>query len=105
MNTMTYKTYKALSILSSASWDRPMSAKEFAKRMWGDDPDKKYLFNAHTNTGNGACAGKKAWLCAGSLLGRLRKKGLVSRSSLVIWSGYVLNDKGKQAIKEYEQNN
>ena len=44
MNTITDKTYKALSILSSASWDRPMSA-------------------------------------------------------------YVLTDKGKQAIKEYEQNN
>lgn len=102
---MTNRTYKALKVLESASWNRPMSAKEFAKRLWGNDPDKEYLFNAHTNCGNGACAGKKAWLCAGSLLGRLRKKGLVSRSSLVIWSGYVLNDKGKQAIKEYEQNN
>lgn len=102
---MTYKTYKALSILSSTLWDRPMSAKEFAKRLWGDDPDKQYLFEAHSNTGNGACAGKKAWLCAGSLLGRLRKKGLVSQSSSVIWSGYVLTDKGKQAIKEYEQSN
>lgn len=105
MNTITDKTYKALSILSSASWDRPMSAKEFAKRLWGDDQDKECLFNAHTNSGNGACAGKKAWLCAGSLLGRLRKKGLVSQLSSVIWSGYVLTDKGKQAIKEYEQNN
>lgn len=105
MNTITDKTYKALSILSSALWDRPMSAKEFAKRLWGDDQDKQYLFEAHSNTGNGACAGKKAWLCAGSLLGRLRKKGLVRWSSLVICSGYVLTDKGKQAIKEYEQNN
>ena len=31
MNTITDKTYKALSILSSASWDRPMSAKEFTE--------------------------------------------------------------------------
>lgn len=57
---ITEKTYKALKILAArTNWNTPIMAKEFAWLLWGDEPDKRYLFEAHTNTGNGACAGKK----------------------------------------------
>lgn len=106
---ITDKTYKALKILSAATWERPMHAKDFALLLWGNDPSKEYLFNSNTNTGNGACSGKKAWLCAGSLLSKLTKRGLVHRfaRNKEEWHGYLLTEKGKQAIKEYEskQNN
>lgn len=101
---ITDKTYKALKILSTATWERPMHAKDFALLLCGSDPSKEHLFNAHTNTGNGACSGKKAWLCAGSLLSKLSKRGLAYRfvRNREEWHGYLLAEKGKQAIWEYE---
>ena len=103
---ITEKTYKALKVLQSLHSSRPMTANEFAFALWGKDEEKGYLFTAVTNGGNGACAGKKAWLCAGSLLGKLAKKGLTR------WEckrdgtnrGYSLTSRGIEAIKEYEKN-
>lgn len=99
---ITYKTYKALKCLEHTKVDIPMSAHLFAHRYWGEDENKRYLFTAVTNSGNGATSGKKAWLCAGSLLSKLAKRGLV------MWlcrpyHGYTITSKGLDAIREYEQ--
>ena len=69
------KTKKALAILR----DHPgITANGFAA-LYSTNPSQESLFTAVSNQGNGACAGKKAWLCAGSLLGKLAKRGLVRR--------------------------
>lgn len=72
---MTQKEARALDILASAG-TKGLTAREFAVRYF-TERDQEYLFTAVSNQGNGACAGKKAWLCAGSLLGKLRQKGYV----------------------------
>lgn len=71
----TPKQRKALRILWETGAEG-LTANQFAARYFIDS-NQEYLFTAVSNQGNGACAGKKAWLCAGSLLGRLRKAGLV----------------------------
>lgn len=78
-------------------------AKDFAWLLWGDEPDKRYLFEARTNTGNGACVGKKAWLCAGSLLGKLSKQGLAKSVIIGCKYGYCITSKGKDEIMKYEE--
>lgn len=102
---ITEKTYKALKILAArTNWNTPIMAKEFAWLLWGDEPDKKYLFEAHTNTGNGACAGKKAWLCAGSLLGKLSRQGLAKSTVIDDYKyGYCITSKGREEILKYEE--
>ena len=74
---ITAKTYKALKILEHTRNLRVMTAKDFALAFWGNDESKQYLFTAVSNSGNGACSGKKAWLCAGSYLSALYKRKLV----------------------------
>ena len=96
---LTDKQYKALKVLS----EHPgLTARSFAVRYY-DGPDHEYLFTAVSNQGNGACAGKKAWLCAGSLLGMLKKAGFVrkvlSRSHPVV---FFLTDRGENAVLDYE---
>ena len=102
---ITKKTYNALRILKSSSSVSPMSARQFAHLLWGDNKKYEYLFTGVSYTGNGACTGKKAWLCAGSLLGTLAKK------DLVIWTptrenlnraGYFITNKGRQELSQYE---
>lgn len=75
---MTEKTLKALKVLYSR--EEGMTANLFAYELWGDDPEKEDLFLAMSNQGNGACAGKKAWLCAGSYLAKLCKAGYVTKT-------------------------
>jgi len=103
---ITDKTYKALKILEpTKDYSVVMSAFVFANHFWGDDPEKQYLFTAMTNNGNGATASKKAWLCAGSYLSKLAKKGLVRwQPSLKGYhsTGYQITSKGLETIKEYE---
>lgn len=105
MNMITEKTYKALKVLEKTSVMNFMTANWFAVKFWGEDEDKRYMFTAMTNGGNGACAGKKAWLCAGSFLGKLAKKKLVRWESKKDGSskGYYLTNTGRQAIEEYER--
>lgn len=91
---ITEKTYKALTIIRD---NKRLRATEFAQKMWGDT--KTNMFVKVSNTGNGATAGKAAWLCAGSYIGRLKKMKLVHYGSL---EGYDLTDKGREAIKEFE---
>ena len=71
---LTQKQIKALQILEQ--YPGGLTARQFAQ-LYFTDKEHEYLFTAVSNQGNGACAGKKAWLCAGSLLGKLAKKGLV----------------------------
>ena len=104
---ITEKTYNALKILEpTKDFSVVMSAFVFANHFWGNDPEKQYLFTAVTNSGNGAAAGKKAWLCAGSSLSKLAKKGFVRWTpSLKGYHGvgYQITSQGLKAIKEYEQ--
>lgn len=75
MKKISKKTQKALSILL----DHP----NITARAFGDfyftEPEHEYLYTACSKQGNGACRGKKLWLCTGSLLGRLIQKGYVRR--------------------------
>ena len=99
---ITDNEYKVLKILSGRKWDFPICPRDLALELWSNDPSKEYLFNANTNTGNGACSGKKAWLCAGSLAGKLIKKGLAERV-YIGWSvRYRITAKGLRKIEEYE---
>lgn len=97
------KTYNALLVLRNTNYTDGMPAKQFAFKLWGKDTTKERLFNACTNTGNGACCGKKAWLCAGSLLGRLKKKGYVKRSLYIGVGTYYISDIGKKEMDIYEK--
>lgn len=99
---ITKKQAKALRIIGGASWPG-ISASRFA-RTYYDEPGQQYLFSAVSNQGNGACSGKKAWLCAGSLLGRLAKAGLVYRDYRNETPRYIITDKGKQELQNYNEN-
>jgi len=55
-----------------------MSANQFAFKYYAGTKNE-YLLSAVSNQGEGSCTGKKAWLCAGSLLSRMAKDGLVRR--------------------------
>ena len=94
------KTYRILKVIEPGTYSQGVSAKAVACSLWQDDPDHSYLFSACSKQGNGACRGKKAWLCAGSLIGKLRKKGLVDYDRH--FTGYVLKASGKAAVREYE---
>lgn len=88
---------KALDILRR----HPDITANFFAALYFDGPSHEYLFTAVSNQGNGARAGKKAWLCAGSLLGKLTKKGLVWRRFLDDGKTvFCLTDKGRKALEE-----
>lgn len=95
---ITQNEYKALRILQKTGIEG-ITANGFAARYF-TEPKHEYLFTAVSNQGNGACAGKKAWLCAGSYLGRLVKKGLV-RKSIPRDAGacrFIITQKGENAL-------
>jgi len=46
---------------------------DFARLMWPDSP----AWSRNTRCGRGSHTGKGMWLCAGSFLAKLRKRGLV----------------------------
>ena len=93
-------TIKALTILRD---NTNITAGRFAQ-LYFDQPEQEYLFTAVSNQGNGACAGKKAWLCAGSLLGRLAKKDFVLKKTYMNPTRYSLTEKGrKELLKVTEQ--
>ena len=104
---ITEKTYKALKILApTIDFSVVMSAIVFAQKFWGNDPEKQYLFTAVSNGGHGAASSKKAWLCAGSYLSKLAKKGLVKWHPSVKGyhgTGYAITYEGLKAMQEYEQ--
>ena len=87
----TKTTIKALKIIDTLELG---TASEFARKMWPDS-------NMHvkvSNQGHGATAGKAAWLCGGSYLGRLAKMGLVRYSTAL--EKHILTQKGRDLISE-----
>ena len=97
---LTEKKAKALRLLRETPG---MTAMAFAVRYF-DGPENEVLFTAVSNQGNGACAGKKAWLCAGSLLGKLCKQGLVWRKPFSNPGVFALSEIGREALDSYENN-
>lgn len=98
--TVTPKTRRALTILAGAKDPlHGITANTFAAQYYAGT-DKEYLLAAVSNQGDGACVGKKAWLCAGSYLARLVKQGLVyrhmTRDGKVL---FFITEKGRDALK------
>ena len=94
---LTNKQLKALAILDLHPG---ITARAFGD-FYFDSPEHEYLFSASSNQGNGACRGKKLWLCAGSLLGKLKQKGWVRG----YWKGnspqyFCLTSQGEQALEK-----
>ena len=70
---ITEKQKEALIIMSQHT---QLSVRAFSEKFWPDS-------NMHTkvsNQGNGATAGKAAWLCGGSYLSKLEIKGWVKKA-------------------------
>lgn len=87
---MTDRQKEALIILEHSTYDNPMRSSEFAQKFWPD-----HLMHVQvTNTGNGACHGKKAWLCDGSYLAKLIKMGWVIRYTKHEFGGFKITSKG-----------
>ena len=102
---ITINTYNALKILEKTSPVSPMAARQFAFLLWGDNEQYKYLFTSVSCGDNGAVSGKKAWLCAGSILGKLAKQGLVKWTPTReghYRTGYFLTNLGRQELTQYE---
>lgn len=91
---LTISQVKALNILEATSFSKPYSARGFARAMWGETNEN--LFTKVSNQGNGACHGKAAWLCGGSYLGKLAKKGWVKVAYNP--SRYYISEKGKEML-------
>lgn len=89
---------KALGILKNTSYLKPIQATEFAIAMWPDSSMHKKT----SNQGNGACVGKAAWLCAGSYLGKLYKKGWIS--TVRYPGGYYITKDGRAVLEGIKWN-
>lgn len=87
---------KALEILKDTSYSKQMSPVTFAEKMWGGTDT--LMFTKVKNSGNGACTGKGSWLCAGSYMGRLRKKGWVYVEYAP--TGYYITFEGKKQLEK-----
>lgn len=55
-------------------------AADLAEYLWPDS----VMHRKVSNQGHGGCRGKAAWLCGGSLAGKLVKRGLVRREYLPV---------------------
>lgn len=98
--SLTPKQAKVLSILR----EHPGGTAHGFAAFYFTDPSQETLFTAVSNQGNGACAGKKAWLCAGSLLGKLAKKGLVRRDFGSGTGQFYLTYEGENKLKQATHN-
>lgn len=98
--------FQKKAILVIGRHERGINAAGFAEAMW---PEANMHVKS-SNGGHGAARGKAAWLCGGSYIGRLRKKGWVRYKNLLngTWDGYVLTQEGRllfeQIVKEEENN-
>jgi hypothetical protein len=97
---LTEKQSRALAILTEHPY---ITARMFGEYYF-DSPEHGYLHTAVSNQGEGACAGKKAWLCAGSLLGKLRKEGYVNIKPYSNPNRFYVTEKGLRALKETNKN-
>ena len=93
----TEKEIKALRIISENKSTLGIRPAAFGF-IYFDNPQQRRLIEAVSNQGNGACHGKKAWLAAGCILGRLRKKGYVYSFQ----GHYALTDLGKDLLEGKE---
>ena len=94
------KQAKALAILR----DHPGCTANTFAALYFTEPSRESLFTAVSNQGNGACAGKKAWLCAGSLLGKLAKRGLIRRDYGSGTGRFYLTYEGENKLKQTTHN-
>ncbi len=92
---LTSRQTEALKIIQK---EPRIRAEIFAKEFWPGH----VMHRAISNQGNGACAGKKAWRCAGAYLGKLRRAGLVEAENTAANSSnrivFSLTYAGERAI-------
>ena len=86
---ITSKAYNILKLLEKGTYYDGICAKWISWRIWKDDAERQYL--AYT---------RKGWLCVGSYIGKLRKKGYVDYDKN--FNGYYLTNLGKEKIREYD---
>lgn len=91
----TKRMIDALIILKDTNYHKTIGAAQFGREFWPDH----IMHVQMTNTGNGACAGKKGWLAAGSYLRKLKIKGLVALPMYV--GAFYITDLGKKVLIEY----
>jgi hypothetical protein len=95
---LSWRELEALMYLRNNSINKPITAAYFAQLMWPNSS----IHTKISNTGNGACSGKAAWLCGGSYLGKLKKKKLVE------WAysptGYYLTQLAREILHQIELN-
>lgn len=98
---MTDAQYKALTILkdTNLSLNKTMGAAGFATKMW----EGSGMHTKHSNGGNGCQVGKAAWLCGGSYLAKLRKKGLTGVTGPRFNEHYITRKGREELIKENER--
>ena len=93
--SLTKAQEKALDILKDTSrFGKHFSASGFASLMWPDST----MHTKVSNTGNGATKGKGAWLCAGSYLNKLKKKGYVDCCGEYL-NRWFITEVGKSELK------
>lgn len=91
---MSTSKFRALTILSDTTTEKPMSCRKFARLMWPDS----HMHLKVSNQGNGATRGKAAWLCAGSYLAKLKRSGFVDNFNTKNGYGYYITENGKQLL-------
>lgn len=97
---LTEKQARALKTVAECTGRLGITPAFFAQTYF-DTPEHRHLLTAVSNTGNGACMGKKAWIAAGSVLGRLARSGLLRHT----WGHYSLSEKGREELAEWEKIN
>jgi len=79
-----------------------LGAKRFAELFWVDSNMHRKV----SNQGHGATAGKAAWLCAGSYIGKLKNRGLVKDvrwdkyGNIIYHSSYELTQEGLEVLNQ-----
>ncbi len=91
---LTERQAKALRVLRDHTL---ITARQFGLYYF-DEERYSSLHTAVSNQGNGACAGKKAWLCAGSILGKLSRAGLVQRIPYTMPIRFRLTAEGEDKL-------
>ncbi len=98
---ITPRTIEALQILRDK---KPKSASGFARLFWPG-------YNMHVKGSNagthGSRRGNGAWLCAGSYLAKLERRGLVRKqydpTSIDLFGIASLTNAGEDALREFER--
>lgn len=97
MAKATEKELRALQIIADCPCTLGIQAKQFGEQYF-TSPEHQYLFTSLSNQGEGACYGKKAWRCAGAILGKLAKKGYVR----FLWNHYHITELGRELLTNHD---